>query len=101
MARAGTKEQRAVDPAAIEALVRGDHSDPFSLLGVHDAADGTPLVRTFQPHAGRVWRREPAEAFFVARLPNREADRLRPEVGGSLFEIADPSRFPPILGELD
>ena len=114
MARAGTKDQRAVDPAAIEALVRGDHSDPFSLLGVHDAADGTPLVRTFQPHAGRVWlidarsgrsggelSREHAEGLFVGRLPNREAYRLRLEVGGNLLEIDDPYRFPPILGELD
>jgi 1,4-alpha-glucan branching enzyme len=114
MARAETKEKRAVDPAAIEALVRGDHSDPFSLLGVHDAADGTAFVRTFQPHAGRVWlidvrsgrsggelSREHAEGLFVGRLPKREAYRLRLEVGGSILEIDDPYRFPPILGELD
>ena len=35
MATTRTRQQLA-DPAAAEALVRGDHGDPFALLGMHD-----------------------------------------------------------------
>ena len=31
------RRQDALDPAAVEALVRGDHGDPFALLGMHEA----------------------------------------------------------------
>ncbi len=116
MPRARTAQRGAVNPAAIEALVRGDHGDPFALLGVHDAAEGV-VIRTFQPHAGRVWlidgdsgratgelSRAHAEGLFIGRLPDRNgpfAYRLRLQVGGNTIEVDDPYRFPPILGELD
>ena len=108
----------SVDPAAIGALVRGDHGDPFGVLGPHSDGAGGLVVRTFQPHAGRVWlidaesgrsagemSREHAEGLFVGRVPDRKAPfpyRLRLEVGGgNTVEIDDPYRFPPILGEMD
>ena len=107
---------RALDPAAIEALVRGDHGDPFAVLGMHDAGDGLE-VRTFQPHAERVWLVDPksgrsagelsrihADGLFVASLPDRSARfpyRLRLKVGPETVETDDPYRFPAVLGELD
>jgi 1,4-alpha-glucan branching enzyme len=107
----------ALDPAAIEALIRGDHGDPFALLGMQEAEGGGLVVRTFQPQASRVWlvdqatgrsagefSRLHADGLFVAPLPDRTtrfAYRLRLEVGGATSEIDDPYRFPPLLGELD
>ena len=34
-----------LEPAAIEALVRGDHGDPFALLGMHETPGGGLVVR--------------------------------------------------------
>src|SRR5688500_3859743 len=109
--------QDAPDPAAVEALVRGDHGDPFALLGMHEAPGGRLVVRTLQPHAGRVWLNEAAtgrsagemsrrhaDGLFVADLPDRKERfpyRLRLEMGQATSEAGDPYSFPPILGELD
>ena len=41
--------------AQIEALVRGDHGDPFSLLGPHSVESVGLAIRSFQPTASRVW----------------------------------------------
>jgi 1,4-alpha-glucan branching enzyme len=116
MARTKTRKG-ALDPGAVEALVRGDHGDPFALLGPHDAEDGGLVVRSLQPHAERVWLIEPAsgrslgefsrvhaDGLFALPLPDRTARfpyRLRLQVGRDTVEIDDPYRFPPILGELD
>ena len=40
--------------AEMESLVRGTHGDPFGFLGIHRRG-GEYVVRTFQPHAQRVW----------------------------------------------
>jgi 1,4-alpha-glucan branching enzyme len=109
--------QPLVDPAAAEALVRGDHGDPFAVLGMHELADGGLVVRSFQPQAARVWlidavtgrtagefSRVQADGLFALPLPDgrsRFAYRLRLEAGAAAVEIEDPYRFPPILGELD
>ena len=109
---------RSLERAAIDALTRGDHGDPFGVLGAHADNAGGLVVRTFQPHAARVWlidagsgrslgemSRVHADGLFVCHLSDRTAPlayRLRLEVGGgSTVEIDDPYRFPPILGELD
>ena len=114
MARTRTR-RGTLDSAGMEALVRGDHGDPFGVLGPHKAEDGGTVVRTFQPQAARAWlidahsgraagelSREHAEGLFVGTLPNGNAYRLRLEVGaGNTVEIEDPYRFPPLLGEMD
>ena len=114
MARTRTRKG-TLDPAGVEALVRGDHGDPFRILGPHEADDGGTVVRTFQPQAARAWlidahtgraagelSRKHAEGLFVGTLPNGNAYRLRLEVGaGNTVEIDDPYRFPPLLGEMD
>jgi 1,4-alpha-glucan branching enzyme len=111
-----TKKAGRTQAAAIEALVRGDHGDPFALLGPHEDGDGQLVVRTFQPQAERVWMidqggrllaelsREHGEGLYVGPLPDRRASsayRLRLEVGGRTVEFHDPYRFPEVLGELD
>ena len=54
--------QGSLDRAAIDTLTRGDHGDPFSVLGPHADGAGGVVVRTFQPHAARVWLIDAASA---------------------------------------
>ncbi|HEX6142155.1 MAG TPA: 1,4-alpha-glucan branching protein GlgB [Geminicoccaceae bacterium] len=100
---------------AIEALVRGDHGDPFAALGMHPAGRKGVVVRVFRPDAGRAWvlradgstlgemSRLHPEGFFVADFPKEGPFpyRLRFESGPHQWEADDPYRFPPILGEID
>ncbi|MDQ2908795.1 MAG: 1,4-alpha-glucan branching protein GlgB [Candidatus Eremiobacteraeota bacterium] len=110
---------RADDVAAI---VRGDHGDAFAVLGMHRDGKGF-AVRAFLPQAARVevvdacsgadiaeLRRVAQDGFFAADLPGRDgqrdgdiplAYRLRLTVGDAAWEIDDPYRFGPVLGELD
>ncbi|HET6521412.1 MAG TPA: 1,4-alpha-glucan branching enzyme, partial [Geminicoccaceae bacterium] len=100
------------DVGALEALVRGDHGDPFALLGPH-ANETSVTVRAFLPHASRAWlveddtaielNRVHGEGLFEAGLRRRGnvAYRLRQQVGERVAEFDDPYRFPPVLGELD
>jgi len=109
-------ETGGIDTPAIEALVRGDHGDPFGVLGPHRDTAGQMVVRTFQPQASRVWvldkaghamaelSREHADGLFagvVGKPKSPFAYRLRLEVGDRTVEIDDPYRFDAILGELD
>jgi 1,4-alpha-glucan branching enzyme len=114
---ARTKPARRDELAAgIDALAHGNHGDPFAVLGPHAEGDGL-TVRTFQPHAERVWlldpesgqalaelSREHAAGLFAVDLPGRGlpfAYRMRLEAGGGRREIDDPYRFPPILSDFD
>ena len=101
---------------AFDALARGNHGDPFAILGAHADGDGL-ILRTFQPQAERAWVLAPEsghalaemsrvhrEGVFEVRLPGRGlpfAYRLRTEQGGRAVDLDDPYRFPPILGEMD
>jgi 1,4-alpha-glucan branching enzyme len=103
---------------AIEAVVRGDCGDPFSVLGRHkDGPRGEITLRVFLPgarsivaveragggaictleqvHQGGLW------AAIVPRSHATTAYRLRAEMPGGPFEFEDAYRFPPILGDLD
>ena len=106
-------------PAAPEPLVRAvveaRHGDPFGVLGMH-AAGGELIVRAFLPQAERVQvvdeagkpagalqRVDPA-GFFAGKLAKRTMPfryRLRLSAGERQWEIEDPYRFGPLLGELD
>jgi 1,4-alpha-glucan branching enzyme len=101
-----------------ELLRRGEHADPWSVLGMH--ATGDPhreAVRCFLPGARRVEVLEHgsgrlrgvlspvgAAGFFagtVAAAEGRFAYRLRVHDAHGVREMDDPYAFPPLLGELD
>jgi 1,4-alpha-glucan branching enzyme len=100
----------------VQALVTGEHGDPFAVLGPHAAADGV-IVRVFLPgavevsvvpldarslshplkplHPAGLW-----EGEIPGRLP--VAYRVRASYGGGhTVEIEDPYRFPPTLSGFD
>ncbi|HTH17060.1 MAG TPA: 1,4-alpha-glucan branching protein GlgB [Magnetospirillum sp.] len=96
-----------------EAIVAGNHGNPFAVLGPHRTKGGA-VIRTFQPHVRRVWAAGPAgdvelervhrDGLFAAPVSDELAGSyaLRLELGdGRLETIEDPYRFPPVLGELD
>ncbi|MEM7025188.1 MAG: 1,4-alpha-glucan branching protein GlgB [Pseudomonadota bacterium] len=109
-------ETSGTDSAAIEALVHGDHGDPFALLGPHRDGAGRMIVRSFQPQAARVWvldasgatlaelsREHPAGLFAGVvgepEVPFRYGLRLA--FGEQTVDIQDPYRFAEVLGEID
>jgi 1,4-alpha-glucan branching enzyme len=107
----------SVDRAALDRLVRGDHHDPHSLLGVHRVGEGF-VVRTLRPEATAVElllrkgavRRSMVPlhpgGVFEATLPHDPGD-YRLEVtyphgpGAGTWQVDDPYRWLPTVGELD
>ena len=104
--------------AAIAAIVRGEHGDPFAILGPHAEAEGDVIsIRAFVPQASRVVAIDAADGSVVADLPRIDEAgffagpagkrtrpfhyRLRLTIGESVTEIEDPYRFGPILGDID
>jgi 1,4-alpha-glucan branching enzyme len=101
----------------VNAVVIGNHGDPFAFLGMHEDDRGMLLVRTLQPGAQRVAvveaksGRELAElaqihpdGFFSGPIPrrhNRFHYLLRVRWDGVDVDLEDPYRFPPVLGEMD
>lgn len=102
-----------LDPYAIEALIAGQHGDPFSILGPHDGS-GARIVRTFFPGAegvdllesagGRVLARmhliHPA-GLFAGSVPVGAAYALNIHWPEADQTTEDPYAFPLLLGELD
>ncbi len=106
-----------LDGRIADAIAKGDHDDPFGVLGPHGLPDGRLLIRAFLPdaesvavldaasgkEAGTLAATHPA-GLFEGVLDNRAADfryRLRVGYGGESVDIEDPYRFPALLGELD
>jgi len=99
---------------SLEALVRGEHGDPFSILGLHRGRAGASLC-VFLPGAASVTALDPETGeevalerlnktgVFGAEVPDgfSQSYRLRVARDGETAEIDDPYRFGPILGELD
>jgi 1,4-alpha-glucan branching enzyme len=106
----------------VDLIVRGEHSDPFHILGPHPLAGETGrmvAIRTFRPAALEVAVLQPGgenpqkavqlrnEGFFEAVIPYPEGTfppryQLRITYrDGHAIEIDDPYCFPPLLGELD
>jgi len=104
-----------LSPETITAITGGYHGAPFDVLGAH-VVNGGLAVRTFQPQADQVLtltddgiaqamdRLHPG-GFFEAAFPGRTDFfhyRLRVTLAdGESYEIEDPYRFPPVLGEDD
>jgi 1,4-alpha-glucan branching enzyme len=104
-------------PADLDALARGTHRDPFSLLGPHVVASEL-VVRAVLPWAksarvlldgGTVPPRPMArlhrEGVFEARMPDvhdRVEYRLEVTDGaGNVVTVDDPYRYPPALTDYD
>lgn len=106
----------------IDRIVYADHSDPFSFLGMHkQLIDGTEklTVRAFLPQARKVGVVDTEtgelvadlpqvrqEGFFMGPLAGRKQAfryrlRLLPYGSEVTYDIEDPYRFGPVLGELD
>jgi 1,4-alpha-glucan branching enzyme len=102
---------------AIDALVTGEHGDPFGVLGPHQGRDGMVTVRAFLPDA-----RAAAVIPLDARAAPRPLARLHPAglweaalpagwpfayrlritgADGHGYEAEDPYRFPPTLTDYD
>ena len=85
-----TRKAGQAQAAAIDALVRGDHGDPFALLGPHRDDDDQLIVRTFQPQADRVWVLDQS-GHALAELSREHPDGL---FAGTLGKRADALRLP-------
>jgi len=104
------------DRAAVEALLAGQHGDPFAILGPHEHGQGVSIrvlapsaetVDVVDGHSGSVLatlEKLHDGGFFGGLLPaaGQPYDyRLRFKSGEAQWEADDPYRFPPVLGELD
>lgn len=110
--------KNSLDPMIVDAVVGGNHGDPFAILGMHKGEDGSLFVRTFQPTAHKVelldykkgtviaaFERTNDAGFFQVNLGGEKdffSYRLRLHLyEGGTRDIEDPYRFTPVLGELD
>ncbi len=106
-----------IDPATAAAIARGEHGDPFAVLGMHRGTDGVLTVRAFLPGAEAVAVMDAAQGadagtlarvheagLFAGRLPDRAETfryRLRVTRDGSTAEIEDPYRFGTTVSDHD
>ncbi|MCI0916602.1 1,4-alpha-glucan branching protein GlgB [Pseudomonas stutzeri] len=99
--------------ADVDALVRAEHGDPFSILGPHPDGDGL-VVRAYLPNAlgvevlersgGRVlaaMEQGQVPGFFFTRLTNPQPYLLKIRWAGGEQVTEDPFSFGPQLGEMD
>ncbi|GED89207.1 1,4-alpha-glucan branching enzyme [Streptomyces sp. 6-11-2] len=106
-----TRTAPPLDPADRERLLSGAHHDPHALLGAHPVPGGIAL-RVLRPFARAVsvvvdGERTPlaseGDALFSAVLPLAAIPDYTLVVGYERdeYEVHDPYRFLPALGELD
>ena len=112
MTRAGDTDLDGAALAALRDVAEGRASDPFSVLGPHQA-DGGLRVTAFDPGAvsmtavfeGASVPLSPVEGIagvFSGIAPDRSAYTLRAEgSGGESWSYDDPYRYSPVLGEID
>jgi 1,4-alpha-glucan branching enzyme len=112
---------RTLSGPEIDAIVNGDHGDPFRVLGPHapDGAAAGTVIRAFLPEAAEAWVVERAtgcsigplscvdprglfEAAFAGRSEPFPPYRLRiTDTAGVTTDVDDPYAFAPILTEDD
>ena len=106
--------------AQVEALLRGQHADPFALLGPH-TVEGGCAIRFFLPWAAEASvvlddaspaipaQKLHADGFFEALVPNRTREDLSPakyriryrNSEGAPIDIHDAYAFPYLLSDFD
>jgi len=96
----------------VDRLLSGEHHNPHEVLGAHPSGDAV-IIRVFHPAATDatvVWdggavdmQRVDDRGLFETRLSATEAPayRLTMRAGKHTWEMQDPYRFLPTLGELD
>lgn len=99
----------------VEAIVGARHGDPFAVLGAHLTPAGA-VIRAFVPGAETLQartpdgelllaldRRDPAGFFegLLKKATSAPAYRLHAANADAVWELDDPYRFAPVLGELD
>ncbi|MFV0335133.1 MAG: 1,4-alpha-glucan branching protein GlgB [Tropicimonas sp.] len=94
-------------------IANGTHPDPFAVLGLQQAGDGSHWVTVFDPGASTITaiagrKKFPLAPFadvpgvFCGPIAKRGAYRLRGEnAAGESWENEDPYRFGPVIGEMD
>jgi 1,4-alpha-glucan branching enzyme len=102
----------------VRAVVEGWSHDPYTVLGTHPAGDGSWVVRTLRPDAVSVAvtdqdgsryeaRQLHGAGVYEATLPQQPGDyRIEVTYGDgsgstNTFEVDDPYRWMPTVGELD
>ncbi len=112
-----------LNKAEVIALCRGEHGNPFAVLGMHADSKGRLWLRTLQPGAESVFVIDAETNDEIIELPQRKIDplgessgffeasilgrstsfryRLRIVWPGDVQETEDPYSFPTILGDLD
>jgi 1,4-alpha-glucan branching enzyme len=98
---------------AIEALLAGVHSDPFSLLGTYSGPQGT-FARTLVPGAetvearslsgdvlGTLTRVDQRGLFEGAIKGEPQPLKYRAQASGAEWMVTDPYTFGPVLGPVD
>ncbi|MBO6719095.1 MAG: 1,4-alpha-glucan branching protein GlgB [Rhizobiaceae bacterium] len=112
--RKSTKPPPLTAQSDVEAIVTGQHGDPFAVLGVHEADKGL-IARCFIPHAEEVeaftlagkpcgaLECRHAAGFFDGKLGVRKRQPLRYLVrnAGGEWKVTDPYSFGPVLGPMD
>ncbi|WP_029135716.1 1,4-alpha-glucan branching protein GlgB [Nakamurella lactea] len=98
--------------AELEKVIGGDTFDPHGILGAHVQPDGSIVIRTLRHHAKAVTvliagGEQPMEhvhggIFAVTVPPPLQDYRLRVDYGpDAVYEVDDPYRWLPTLGEMD
>ncbi|MBU2014866.1 MAG: 1,4-alpha-glucan branching enzyme, partial [Gammaproteobacteria bacterium] len=98
--------------ADVDALVRAEHGNPFSILGPHPDGGGI-VIRAYLPNALgaevldrdeqllAVMEQGQVPGFFFIRLPHQQPYLLKIRWAGGEQITEDPYSFGPQLGELD
>ncbi|MCW1381392.1 1,4-alpha-glucan branching protein GlgB [Novosphingobium sp. KCTC 2891] len=98
---------------AIEALLEGTHSDPFSLLGIHEGPGGAfaravlPGAEAAEAHSlagtplGTLTRIDPRGLFEGKVAGPRQPVKYRCSHGQHVWWVTDPYSFGPVLGPMD
>ncbi|WP_145566564.1 1,4-alpha-glucan branching protein GlgB [Yersinia aleksiciae] len=104
------------DRQVINQIISGHYADPFSILGMHQTAQGLQICALL-PDAKEVWlvetetgrnlvqlTREDPRGFFIAKLPRRKSPfryQLAVTWQESAQIIEDPYRFGTLLQDID
>ncbi|CAH0248294.1 1,4-alpha-glucan branching enzyme GlgB [Pseudomonas sp. Bi70] len=107
------RQVAGIERAAVEALIRGEHGDPFSILGPHAFAHGL-TIRTYLPGAlgvelidavsGEVLgslEQSSVPGLFSIRIEQQVPYRYRITWSSGVQETEDPYAFGQLLGEMD